>query len=185
VIEGLETKRDDTTRQMEELEEEHSVEDGVLESFKNDKGVINKKEVEKRWKTLKKETDKPLFKPEANADLANEERILAKYCQLIEQETKLKTELKAKQNLLNLAVVAKYKVLTETDIKTLVVDDKLMTAIRQNIQGEMERISQRLTQDIRNLGERYGTPLHAITERVTEFENKVMEHFKAMGFGGI
>jgi type I restriction enzyme M protein len=182
VIEDLETKREDTARQMEELEEEHGVEDGVLEIFKSDKGVINKKEVEKRWKSLKKETDKPLFKSKVNPDLANEERILAKYCQLIEQETKLKTELKTKQTLLNMAVIAKYKVLTETEIKTLVVDDKLMTAIRQNIQGEMERISQRLTQGIRDLGERYGTPLPAITTRVNEFENKVMEHFKEMGF---
>ena len=175
IIESLEAKREDILRQIEEIEEEQGAEDGVLESFKTDKNAINKKDADKHWKNLKKDGIKP--------DSIAEEQILAKYFQLIEEESKLKNELKTKQTLLNAAIVNKYNALTETEIKTLVVDDKWMTAIRNHIQGEMERISQRLTQGIRDLGERYGTALPTIATRVNEFENKVMEHFKAMGFG--
>jgi type I restriction enzyme M protein len=46
----------------------------------------------------------------------------------------------------------------------------------------MERISQRLTQRIKELATRYGTPLPAINQQVKELEEKVNAHLAKMGF---
>ena len=52
-----------------------------------------------------------------------------------------------------------YPKLTEAEIKTLVVDDKWLAALDAAIHGEMDRISQALTQRVKELAERYETPL--------------------------
>ena len=72
--------------------------------------------------------------------------------------------------------------LTETEIKQLVVDDKWMASLERSVKTEMERISQRLTQRIKELAERYETPLPRQTSEVAELENKVIAHLKEMGF---
>ena len=46
----------------------------------------------------------------------------------------------------------------------------------------MERISQRLTQRIKKLAERYETPMPKQTIEVAALENKVNAHIKKMGF---
>jgi len=79
-------------------------------------------------------------------------------------------------------VIERYKTLTEADIKQLVVDDKWMATIERSVQTEMERISQRLTQRIKELAERYETPLPQQTTDIAELENKVTAHLQKMGF---
>ncbi|MDP3838194.1 MAG: hypothetical protein Q8Q54_04660, partial [Methylococcales bacterium] len=68
------------------------------------------------------------------------------------------------------------------DIKQLVVDDKWMASIERSVKTEMERISQRLTQRIKELAERYETPLPEQTAEVDSLETKVMAHLANMGF---
>jgi type I restriction enzyme M protein len=51
-----------------------------------------------------------------------------------------------------------------------------------NINGEMERISQRLTGRIKELMERYEAPLPALDKELTELESKVNAHLQKMGF---
>ncbi len=46
----------------------------------------------------------------------------------------------------------------------------------------MERISQRLTQRIKELAERYETPLPKQTDEVKNIEEKVNSHLQKMGF---
>ena len=72
--------------------------------------------------------------------------------------------------------------LTEAEIKTLVVDDKWLAALDAAIHGEMERVSQSLTQRVKEFTERYETPLPQMNERVDELETKVNRHLKKMGF---
>jgi type I restriction enzyme M protein len=50
------------------------------------------------------------------------------------------------------------------------------------VQGELDRVSQTLTGRIRELAERYATPLPQITEEVSELEAKVAKHLERMGF---
>ena len=51
-IENLEAARDAITRQMEEMDEEHGGEGGLLEEAKNEKGKITKASVKVRLKDI-------------------------------------------------------------------------------------------------------------------------------------
>jgi len=55
-------------------------------------------------------------------------------------------------------------------------------SIERIVKTEMERISQRLTQRIKELAERYETPLPLQTTDVAELEEKVTVHLQKMGF---
>jgi type I restriction enzyme M protein len=116
--------------------------------------------------------------------LENDEevRILTTYLALIDKQTELNKKIKDATSKLDNAVLKRYKTLTKDEIKQLVVDDKWMANIEHSIKTEMERISQRLTQRIKELAERYETPLPKQTSQVTELETKVMAHLQKMGF---
>ena len=50
------------------------------------------------------------------------------------------------------------------------------------IHGEMDRISQTLTQRVTQLAERYETPMSQQARTVAELEAKVNRHLERMGF---
>ena len=52
----------------------------------------------------------------------------------------------------------------------------------QRIRTEMDNISHRLTQRIKELAERYETPMPRMTENVADLEAKVNTHLTKMGF---
>ena len=68
------------------------------------------------------------------------------------------------------------------EIKTLVVDDKWLAVLATAVQGELDRVSQTLTGRIRQLAERYETPLPVLVNKVAELSARVDEHLKIMGF---
>ena len=57
-----------------------------------------------------------------------------------------------------------------------------MQAIEASISGEIDQISQALADRIKELAERYESPLPSIDSDVTNLENKVSEHLQNMGF---
>ena len=63
----------------------------------------------------------------------------------------------------------------------LVVEDKWMAALNVAIHGEMDRISQALTQRVKQLAERYATPLPKLTDEVATLAARVDGHLKKMG----
>jgi len=79
-------------------------------------------------------------------------------------------------------VYGQYPKLSEEVVKSLVVDDKWLTAIAAAIHGEMDRISQALTRRVKELAERYETPLPQQANKVLELERKVAAHLAKMGF---
>jgi type I restriction enzyme M protein len=85
--------------------------------------------------------------------------VLAKWLELSAQEADVKKQLKDAEAALDAQAYARYPKLTEAEIKTLVVDDKWLAALDTAIHGEMDRISQALTQRVKELAERYETPL--------------------------
>ena len=172
-IEQLEADRDGISRQIEEMEEEHSDEEGLLEEVKSDKGKISKGTVQKRIKKIKND---------AVADDFEELDVLEAYLRLIDKEAKAKKQIKDAKKALENKVIDRYKVFTEDEIKTLVVDDKWMAAISGDVKSEMERISQRLAQRIKELVERYATPMPELNVTVNELETKVSKHLEKMGF---
>ncbi|SFS63095.1 type I restriction-modification system subunit M [Lutibacter maritimus] len=108
--------------------------------------------------------------------------ILRKYIQLKDDETAVKKEIKEAEDKLDALLYAKYPTLTAEEIKTLVVVDKWMVAIENAVKSEIDNISQRLTNRIKELTERYETPLPLINTETSLLENKVSEHLKKMGF---
>jgi type I restriction enzyme M protein len=63
-----------------------------------------------------------------------------------------------------------------------VVNDKWLTSIKNALSGEIDQISQRLTNRIKELAERYDTPLPEINAQVISLETKVNAHLEKMGF---
>ena len=172
-IEQLEADRDAKSLRMEEMEEEHSGEDGLLEEVKTDKGKISKGNVQKRIKEIKGDID---------TDAAEELGVLEAYLKLMGTEADANKKIKDARKALDKQVIDRYKVLTEDEVKTMVVDDKWMAAISGDVKTEMERISQRLARRIKELAERYDSPMPAMNATVDELEMKVNGHLEKMGF---
>lgn len=83
---------------------------------------------------------------------------------------------------LEIKVIAKYPKLTIEEIKTTVVEKKWMSEIENRIKTEMDNISHRLTQRIKELTERYESTLSELTNSVTDLTNKVEAHLKKMKY---
>ena len=171
IMEQLEIERDEMTRQREEFEEENSGDEGFLEELKNDKGKITKGNVQNRIREIRNKNE-----------FEDEIKILNDYLAIIDKESKANKKVNNAQTELNKKLENKYKVLTADEVKTLVVDDKWMTSIISEINGEMDRISQNLTSRIKELAERYAEPLPQIEKEVEECEAKVKAHLERMGF---
>jgi len=63
-----------------------------------------------------------------------------------------------------------------------VVEGKWLAAVEIAIHGEMDRISQGLTQRLKELADRYETPLPKMAAQVATLEAKVNRHLERMGF---
>lgn len=171
-IDRIEAEVAALAQQQEELAEEHGGEDGLLAEALNDKGKLTKAGVTTRLKYLK-------WEPETWT--AEEEEALNQWLKLESDEAEASAKLKIAQEKLTVAVAAKYPTLTEGEIKTLVVDDKWLAQLATDVQGELDHVSQTLTRRVRQLAERYATPLPQLTEEVAALAARVDEHLKKMG----
>jgi len=169
-IEKLEAERDDLTRQMEEMDEEHGGEEGLLADAKTDKGKLTKVSVTARLKEIKDDQD-----------AADERKILKEYLGLIEKESAASKKVKDTQKALTAKVAAQYGKLSVDEIETLVVDDKWLAALAEAVQSELHRVSQALTSRIQQLAERYATPLPKLAKEVETLAARVAGHLKKMG----
>jgi len=165
-ITALQNDIENAKATITEIEEEHTAEGGLFE----DLDKVNAGEVKKLLKTKK-----------AEKAAKDEIAVLDNYLAQGEQIAKLNAKLKTVQAELEKKVVALYPTLTEADIKHVVIDVKWMQTLQENILGEMERISQRLAQRIKELAERYHDTLPQLEEEVREFEEKVKQHLLEMG----
>jgi len=165
-IDTLNAKKEEGLATKTEIEEEHGAEGGLF----GDLDKINKATVTK-------------FLKEKKAEKAPKEEleVCETYLKLLEQDTKINADLKVALKALENKVIAKYPTLTETEIKTLVTDHKWMHTIASAITTEMERVSQALTQRIKELAERYENPMPEIKNEVETLEKKVNAHLAKMG----
>ena len=108
--------------------------------------------------------------------------MLKEWLKLNKEQAAIKKAIKDAEAELDAKAYAQYPKLTEDEVKAIVVDDKWLAAIEAAIRGEMDRISQTLTQRVKELAERYETPLPELTNRVAEMEIKVNGHLERMGF---
>ena len=160
-------------QQLDETREEQGGEEGLLAEViegEGEKQKITAKAVKARLKEIGKDPD-----------YADERQALEDYAALLDQQADAKARLKAAQEDLEAKLDAKYPKLSEDEIKTLVVDDKWLATLAAAVQGELDRVSQTLTGRIRQLAERYATPLPQLTDEVAALAARVDEHLKKMG----
>jgi type I restriction enzyme M protein len=165
-IDQLAAGLEGVTARLTEMEGEHGGEDGAFA----DLDKVNKANVVARLKEIKGDTD-----------AKDEAAVLNDWLKLDGEETDLKKRLKEAEAALDAVAYAQYPKLTETEIKTLVVDDKWLAALDAVIHGEMDRVSQALTRRVKELAERYETPLSQMS-RVAGLEATVNRHLERMGF---
>jgi type I restriction enzyme M protein len=118
----------------------------------------------------------------SDKELRDEGAALNDWLKLSGNEADLKKRLKDAEVDLDAKAYTHYPKLGEAEIKTLVVDDKWLAALAAAIHGEMDRVSQQLTHRVKELAERYETPLPTMHSRVVELEAKVNVHLERMGF---
>ena len=169
-LETLQAKQDVAVRELEAFVEEHAGEEGLLADAANDKGKVTKAGVKDRLKTIQHE-------PESGEERDALQRCLA----LIEAESSTGKAVKDVQTKLDQRVLARYALLSETEIRTLVVEDKWLAAIREAAEGEMQRLTQQLAGRVKELEERYAQPLPELEQEVEAFGAKVEGHLKRMG----
>ena len=198
-IESIAAEIETITQEMEEMKEEHGGEEGLREEVLDDKGKISKAVITSRLKEIM-----------TDPDSADERDLLQKYFSLIEKESDAKKKLGDAQRMLEIKVAAKYGVaivgtrgvetqnlaslhqtqdfaslptpLTETEIKSLVVNDKWLATLSADVQSEIQHVASLLATRIKELAERYATPVPQQTQDVNELTRKVDEHLKKMGF---
>ncbi len=173
-IEKLEGEVAASEQKLDELRDEQGGEDGLLaeanEANEGEEPRITARSVRAALRKLEDETDS-----------ADEVKALKEFEALLDAQADTKAKLKAAREDLDAKLHAKYQKLTEDEIKTLVVDDKWLATIAAAVQGELDRVSQTLTGRIRQLAERYATPLPQLTDEVTTLAARVDGHLKKMG----
>lgn len=155
------------TSQKTEMEEEHSGEEGVFSEFEK----VNKASVSSKLKEIIKDKEGK-----------DEVEILKKYIELCEQESGLKKKIKEFDTDLDKKTYDLYPKLKIDEVKELVVESKWMAALKKEIDGELDQVSQRLATRINELSERYESALPELVKEVFVFESKVNKHLEKMGF---
>ena len=169
-IDALQIEHDNAARELGEFIEENSGDEGLLVDAMNEKGKITKAGVKERLKAIKNEEDN------------NEEREALERClELMEAESEAGSAVKEAQTDLDEKVLAKYAKLSETDIKTLVVEDKWFATVRSAVEDEVQRLTQRLASRVNELDERYARPMPALEVDVKTLSAKLVRHLRAMG----
>jgi type I restriction enzyme M protein len=166
-IDQLAADLESITACLTELEEEHGGEEGAFA----DLDKINKATVVARLKEI-----------QGDKESKEEAAVLNEWLKLNAEESDLKKRLKDFEAELDAQTYAKYPKLSEPEIKSLVVDDKWLVALDAAIHSETDRVSQQLTQRVKELAERYELPLPQMVKRVDELEAKVSRHLERMGF---
>ena len=171
-ITTLTAERDAIAPQMSEMDEEYGSEGSYLDVAKNDKGKITKNGIINRLRDVN-------LDQEATDD---ERSVLNNYLSLMEKESATNKKIQKVQKALDKKVATQYKALSEDKVKTLVVEDKWLTALSNDVQSGLERISQALTGRIKELAERYAEPLSSLVSDVEILSGKVDTHLRKMGF---
>lgn len=170
-LDELESDLNAVAQEMEDMIEEHGDTDGLLSEVINERGRVTKTAIQDRLKEIKHD------------DEAGEERdAIVSYQNLMDKESQLKSNIRNMTSKLDSKVLAKYGQLTEEEIVSITVEDKWLAALATSVQGEVEHIGRDLSRRVKELAERYETPLPAIEAEVKALGAKVDEHLRKMGF---
>jgi len=133
------------TERLNELAEKLGGEEMLLSDFTNDKGEFTKKLVTDGLKV--KNLDK------------EEKKALQEVKDVFDAETDAKKASKDLQE----AVIARYKNLTETEIKTLLIQTKWIGAVSASVESVLDSVRRTLSSRLQTLAGRYASTLPNIT----------------------
>jgi type I restriction enzyme M protein len=167
-IQKLEADSEALTAQLEELKEEHTGEDGLLADALSDKGDLTKASIADRLKNKIIDADERVLLKQAQ-EMLNTGADLDKQAKILEQQ-------------LYEQVIQQYARLDVEEIKTLTIYDKWLATLQRRIDAEMQRVTNALANRIKELEERYSTPLPALLTEVNTLQANVDGHLKKMGF---
>jgi type I restriction enzyme M protein len=170
-IEDIEAELDSIKSRKAEIDEENGTSDDSLINDAYVEGKTSKKQLKDALADLGKRDDE-------NAEAHD---LLTEYLELLEREPSLKKSLNELKDEIEMKVISKYSNLSEEEIKTLIVDKKWFSTIGERIESELDKISHRLSNRIKELADRYEKPLVEIEKEVDDLTSKVEEHLKAMG----
>jgi type I restriction enzyme M protein len=165
-LDALQAELDAAVASLTELEEEQGGEDGVFNGYDS----ITAAAVKERIREIGNDRDG-----------ADELKLLNQWLDLGNRVAALKKQTREGEAALDTLAYEKYPGLTQTDIQSLVIDDKWMTTLAGEVKDELDRASQTLTGRIRELAERYATPLPKLSDEVAALAAKVEDHFAKMG----
>ena len=111
----------------------------------------------------------------------DERQTLERGMTLVEAESKASKAVKEAQADLDAQVLARYAALSESEIKSLVIEDKWLASIRVAIDAQVRRLAQRLSARIMETEDRYARPLPKLQRDVEAFSAKVSRHLVRMG----
>ena len=114
VITNLEVEMETAAARMTELEEEHGGDEGFFSELEK----VNKANVIARLREI-----------EGDNEAKDEAAVLDEWLKLANKEAELKKKLKDAETDLDAKAYKKYPMLTEPEIKALVVDDKWLAAL--------------------------------------------------------
>lgn len=170
VIEELEAEKEEIIRAQEEIIEEFGGDEGLITELVND-NKISKTNLTKRIKEIKSLPD---YKEELD--------VLNKYLTLLNNASKIDKEIKGIKIELDKKNIKKYGELSVEEIKDIVINDKWVSVLTNNIEEQLDGISQILNAAIVEIARRYEFTMPKIEMQVEKLEGKVEEHLKRMGY---
>ncbi len=168
-VESLNVEFGASTAAVIEHAEGHGADEGLLAEATNDKGVYTKQLVNVVINAAKTSHD--------DETLSCAKQALA----LVNAEATAKKAAKDAQEALALATLKRYGDLTETDVKTLLLDDKWHATVASRIAGEVNSLTLGLVARIQDLGQRYEETVRVLDVELQKLEAKVSRHLADMG----
>lgn len=166
-LEKLEEQLNQAVEALDDFDAEFGGDEGILREYLNDKGRIVKKD---------------LVKVLRSQDLRQDEKdALKKYEVLAEAEEELKDKRKTKESELVELIVQKYSSLEESDVKSILIENKWMKAIKEVVESELDSTILKLSKRLSELNDRYLEPLPTIEKEREELSQKVKAHIEKMG----
>ena len=163
----FETEVENIKASLQESEEENAVEEGLFE----DLDKVNLTSV------------KALYKEKKKSVLAKEEaQVFENYIALQETLAETNAFIKNQKTKIEKAVTEIYPTLSEREIKYLVIEKKWLHNLENALHAETDRISQTLSQRIKELAERYRETLGELEAQTKDYEAKVKLHLQKMGY---
>jgi type I restriction enzyme M protein len=165
-LDALQAELDAAEAQQTEMEEEQAGEDGILNGYDS----ITAAAVKERIREIGRD-------PESVEEL----KLLKAWLDLSNGIAALKKQVREGEAALDTLAYEQYPKLSLAEVQALVIDDKWMATLAATVQAELDRVSQTLTGRIRELAERYATPLSLLTDEIAALSNRVMGHLAKMG----